>query len=395
MELGFRALLMVCLTALLIGLVTYGIREELKPLVEQVQAFVPQPVPATAYKAYPEACRITEIPWTPEKKAYCATVSFQMALAAMGQRQTLDTVNWFTGYTYGAYFDAKEKIFYFGSHTNLGIQFAAPQLGVVREYYYTKTREEFVRAVKSFVSQGQPVEVSLNSSALLGVAGLFSAHSELITGYDEKNFFVYETSAEGQSQFFRSSPTVGNLVPVENVVKAVADLTKRSESPGAYAFTVFGPGAQHTNYAEVWKRNGELSQGQNKFHFYQGAEAITALATGFAKLKPSRKDASQNPDFYLEWGRYSRADNAAFIRQSTPEGSTLRLVAELFDGASECYRRAHEQRGKPSVVQQELEFAAGKERFAGELMIRYADTPTSLPAVTEKNFQSDGVRPAP
>jgi hypothetical protein len=364
--------------ALLGAGVEWGL-ERFRPLVEEYRAFVPQALPPTAYRAYPESCRITDIPWTPEKKAYCATVSFQMALAALGQKQSLDTVNWLTGYTYGAFYERKSGRFYFGSHTNPGIQFAAPLLGVSRQYYFTGTAQEFVRAIKSFVSHGQPVEVSLNSATLVGVTGSFAAHSELITGFDEHNFFVYETSQVGQSYFVKSTPIVGNLVPIETIVQAVEQLADRTREAARYTFTVFDSSPKTGTWADVWKRNGALTQGKSSRSFEYGAMAIQDFGAQFSGFRPSQSDVAEDPEFIFEWGRYARADNAAFIRASTTNDSPMRFVATLFDDASAAYQQAWNARHDPARVREQMQLASEKETLAGELMIRFSDTPTTLP----------------
>lgn len=363
--------------AAIVGFKIWQHRDGLHDLAEQIEfrrAFIPTGLRPQDLATFPDSCWITGIKWKSDPRAYCATVSFQMACAAEGVERPLEYLNWLTGYTYGAFFGQDLRYFYFGSHTHPGIEFGAPYLGLKRVYLSAPDREDYVRAIKTQIARGKPVEVGLNSNSLYGHQG-FSPHSNLITGYNERSFFVYETSASQYVKTVRSTEETGNLMPVERLIQAVEEM---KNEPAAYTFTILEHGDKRTDEKAIWRRNGHLLVGRGE-EPKTGANAIHAAAER-VRSGALRPEEGWNLRYMLERGGYSQKDNAAFIRQQDPKAPELEKAADLLAESGElltkAFRMTHSQTGEvleKNRVADNLDHAAEKEREAGEWLMKYGE----------------------
>jgi hypothetical protein len=360
-----------------VGFLSWRHREDLSDLSEQIEfqrAFIPMGLRPQDLASFPDSCWITGIKWKNDPRAYCATVSFQMACAAEGVERSLEYLNWLTGYTYGAFLGQDLRYFYLGSHTHPGIEFGAPFLGLKRVYLSAPDREGYVRAIKTQIARGKPVEVGLNVNSLYGHQG-FSPHSNLITGYNGPSFFVYETSSSQYVKTVRSTETMGNLRPVDQLIKAVEEM---NAEPAVYTFTILERGEKRTDEKAIWRRNGRLLIGR-KGERKSGARAIHAAADR-VRSGALRPEEGWNLRYMLERGGYSQKDNAAFIRQQDPKALELEKAADLLAESGElltkAFRLTHSKTGE--VLEKDrladyLDRAAEKEREAGEWLVKYGE----------------------
>jgi hypothetical protein len=322
----------------------------------------------------PPVARVEGITWQTYDQAYCATTTLQMACERNGIRRSIHFLNWLTGYTYGAYYEPSGGIFHTGTSTLIGIPFASQYLGLEYRVYNTDKAGEYEAALRSHLASGWPVEIMVNSNRLYGASG-YSPHSELVMGYDETSYFLFETG--GRKEWRQAASYAGEKFSRAQVLAAVGAFGKGEF--GRYWFAVLDRSARplRRDYGAVWRRNAHLLAG-GSFASGQwfGAEAMQRFAEDVQKT-PGWKREGREID--LERARYAQMENATFVLKCFPGNEKAGECAKELDAAGMAYYRALEASQKETVVRHVTEAAASEKKASG-LMLQLADEVMDLAA---------------
>jgi len=333
--------------------------------------YQPEPLRAEEVKTAPAEYHISGVPWISYRKAYCQSASLQMiSYYLKGERVSLGEINFLMGFTYGAAyisFGGKRAFFLPYTDPEPGFRVAAPYLGLKRRYLVTNDPALFLRGIEYFISSGLPVRVSVNVGRLKGQPGMFSSHSEVIVGYDDKYFYYYET---GEKNRFLEEEK-GIPVAKDVLKQAVAEALGYFRLPWRYAFVVFEKGEKKENISFILRRNAGLLIGDSFGPVAQGSYAISKFASYLEKLSPkaSKWDVILS---LVEMLVYTREDDVFFLRGFSSAGIDLKEVVYLLGQAAESYREALDllKQDKPDVRKAAnlIREGAAKEKEAGELL---------------------------
>jgi len=228
---------------------------------------------------------IEDVPWICYKESYCFASALQMACHYYGEKWIdLGYINFALGWTYTWVY--VKNIIFGGGDPLEAMPFATPYLGLNIHYYVTNSKEDFLNAVKYFISEGKPVLIEVNPEIIyrgkesetreaLG----FSAHAELFVGYSSENFYFYETAGEDK---YLEKGGEGIKVKVEDLARAVESVTKQMMMPWKYHLHVLDKRREGVlrNYKPVYKRLSELLIGNVYGGWvYLGAKALREVAS--------------------------------------------------------------------------------------------------------------------
>lgn len=293
-----------------------------------------QGVPAAAsYPAPPPRHQLAGLPCISHRNAYCQTASLQIIDRAHASPD-IHYYNWLTGFTYGAHFQHELGSFLPYGDPEVGLQAAAPALGLRRRYCVTNDVAAFGRFLRHLLAHGLPVRVALNGHLLLGKPGFFP-HSVVVVGYDGDEVAYYETG--NQDRYLLGH--AGERAPLAALAEAAAQLQAAYHYPWRYNLTVFEPTAAPAPaltpaaVAAVWHGHSATLRGTRTPFSATGAQALRALAE-HVQARPPAPAAWAQAQGRLAAGAYTRRDNAAFLRRHRPGHAGLAAAADHFEASA-------------------------------------------------------------
>ncbi|RLE99886.1 MAG: hypothetical protein DRJ57_01730 [Thermoprotei archaeon] len=322
----------------------------------------------TDVKSYPPTAFVEGIPWISYEKPYCASTCLQMIAYKYGINASVGYLNFLMGFTYGAYYGEFDGQAFFTPFNDpfAGYVNASRLLGLEYHLLVMNDKELFESLCRYLVSRDVPVVLPVNASRLYG-ASHFTPHFELLVGYDEEFFYLYEPT--GPTKFLLGER--GLRFPASLVVKAVNDLCRGFQLPWKYALIYFTRGARPSiNLAEVLRRNGLLELGFNytfgSYRISLGSTAISALAERIERGGLTGQEIA----WQLEAASLTRLDNAGFLRLCFPKEEGVAKAAEYLEAAARLYEEAlHIISTSPLKAAALLRRAAQYEAEAGRLLV--------------------------
>ncbi|RLF06336.1 MAG: hypothetical protein DRK00_01925 [Thermoprotei archaeon] len=317
--------------------------------------------------SYPSTAFIKGVPWISYEKPYCASTCLQMVAYKYGVNASVAYLNFLMGFTYSAYYgEFDEQAFFTPFNDPLaGYVNASRLLGLKYHLLVMNDEELFTSLCRYLVSKDIPVILPINASRLYG-EGLFTPHFELLVGYDEQSFYLYEPT--GPARFTLGAR--GLKLPVPLIVQAVNDFCRGFQLPWKYALIYFtGSARLPASLAEVLERNGLLELGSNytlgSYRIFLGSRAIRALAERLERGELGPRDVA----WQLKCAALTRLDNAKFLRSNFPQSEAIVRASEHLEEAARLYEEALHLINASSKVAELLREAAQHEAEAGELMI--------------------------
>ncbi len=284
---------------------------------------------------FPESYFIQDLTWISSNKTYCNSTCMQMIGEWKGIKKSVSYYNWLMGNTYGAFYKDSFTSFMPLANPLKGIMFASQYMGLKRMFYSTDDKELCAKAIKTFISKGYPVFIMIDYNVFTD-DDFFFPHAELLVGYDMNSFYYYEPGFT--DRFVKGQK--GLKAPTSTMMKGIYSLSTYKQVPSnKYFFMVFEDSTVKTNMNEVWRRNASLLKGKNIsiVNLAEGSEAVLALAKDIKNKKVPAWGFKQLLPLWFNAGKYTRSDNAIFIKNNFPDNQTLLRVADLFLQTSEYY----------------------------------------------------------
>ena len=321
--------------------------------------------------SYPPSAHVTNTPWISYNKSYCASTCLQMIAYKHGIEEPIEYFNFIMGFTYGAFLMTTDGCWFIpGGDPISGLKNASKYLGLEYHMLITNDEQLFIDTCKYLVSKDIPVILPVNMSRLYGWHG-FSPHFELLVGYDENSFYLYEPVMK-ESKFTYGEE--GMKFSVKQVVQAAGDFPSGFYEPWKYALIYFTKvGEPSDDLHKVFKQNGLMQIGFSIHDkMYSGSKAVKMLAN----LTVQGKISAAMLSFGLQMAAISRSDNAAFLKERFHDNAYAVAAAEELEKAAALYWQGLKLlKGglTPSEKSQLVELlheAAEYEASAGELLIK-------------------------
>ncbi|RJS85811.1 hypothetical protein CW706_00410 [Candidatus Bathyarchaeota archaeon] len=303
-----------------------------------VEAYKPRWLCRGDIGTYPSSHFISDIPWISYNKSYCATTCLQMIVYKYEIREQVEYFNFIMGFTYGAYLGTFNNRVYLipGGDPFAGYVNASKILNLKYNLLVTDDRELFIDACRHLVSKDIPVILPVNMSRLYHLK-YFAPHFELLAGFDEDDFYIYEPV---QSRCIFKFGEKGYRFPADLVVKAVEDMSAAYNLPWKYAIIYFIKGGEPAkDLRGLLTLNGRLQIGHNftmdscRIHF--GSYAFKMLADYISKGNVRINDIIWS----IGLAYISRVDNARFLKERFPDDKRVLEAAEYLIKAAEIYKR--------------------------------------------------------
>jgi hypothetical protein len=292
----------------------------------------PLPIALDCATAVPDEAHVLGVPWVAHEKAYCQSTSLQMVAEWRVQRhEPLGFYNWLMGFTYGAHHLQGSFLFLPYGDPEAGLRVAAPWLGLEHRYYVTDERDVFRTAVRRSLAQGRPLRVMVDSATLKGRSDYFSPHSIVVVGYSKEGLLFFETREADK----REENAVGRQLSWDLLELALLRVSAMYRYPWTYHFTAFErTEVTPIDPAEVRARNARSLAGAASSPAPTGACAIRSLS---AELERHAPDDPKDLRLFLDYGAYTRADNADFLSEEFAHSGAVREAAECLAAASRSY----------------------------------------------------------
>lgn len=332
--------------------------------------YEPQPLTTATLVPAPDSWMLVDTPWIATDLPVCQSTSLQMIAAHHGNLQPRPAIDWLMAFTYGfsALPDSAE-VTPFGQDPEIGLRVAAPYLGLQRRYYTTDDPDLWLTAARSFIAQGYPVRVALDMGQLYG-ANEPIPHSDVLAGYDQQGFFVYETvcvtPANCQPGHHQAGET-GLYVTNERVLAAMEAHAAAFGYPWRYNLTIFLPTTPSTDIEPVWQQIARVTLGNQQYGPPTGLAALEQLIVA---LEHGHIAPQQIRDTFATTARLRR-ENATFLRESFATEPDIVQAATYLAEAATYYEQASTAT-EPSQIAALLRHAATAERAFGETIQAYA-----------------------
>jgi hypothetical protein len=312
---------------------------------------------------------LTDVPWLAQERAYCQSTSLQIVAEWRSRRQhSLGDLNWLMGFTYGAGHLKGTSLFLPYDDPEAGLRYAAPFLGLTHRYFVTDDETRYIESIKAALLAGRPVRIMLDSATLKGRQDYFSPHSIVLVGYDGDSAALYETRMPDR----RSPPgTPGLPTPFSTIIAATRKVSEMYRYPWVFQFTRFDPSEPvPVSLSAVCTRNGHSLRGVDTPHTATGATALRSLRHHLATAAsdPARKDLK----VFLEYGAYTRADSAAYLRDAfatTPLLEAARCLEDAGHGYAAMVAAFADEGDPTPTLTRELDRIAALEDEAGRLLL--------------------------
>lgn len=288
----------------------------------------------------PPRARVSDVPWLSEAVGLCQSGSLRMLAAQQGRLMPRATLDFFMGFTWGATAIPRRTGFFPGQDPEVGFLRAAPYLGLHRRYLTTDSADDYVRALKTFLSKGRAVRVALDRSILLDQRGA-SPHSVVLVGYDETGFEYYEPTCDDAKRCEaqeRPPGAAGLTMTTAQLLIAVESQALVFQYPWTYQLLVLEPGPSATDVASLLAANGRALVGLKSQGPSTGSVAVAETARAIA-----RHGADVVTPQLLNGVRVAaqvRRENAETLSTLFANRPGLATAAEALDAAAKQYAEA-------------------------------------------------------
>ena len=309
----------------------------------------------------PDEYHINNIPCISYQNAYCASAALQMVAEQKGNIENIDHINWLMGFTYSFYFFNNNSFALPYNDPETGYVNASSYLGLKRNYLITSDSIVFITNLKKQLTLNNPLRIALNSSTLHDVKG-FTPHSILVVGYSKDTIYYYETGIKDRKLLNYS----GERVEISKFLSSIRSISSIFNYPWLYNMTVFDSSIQNNDLEKVWIRNGELLIGNVSGPVSTGSKGIKNFSEYIINNELKESQYFQLA-MVLDMGRYTRSDNANYIRTNYTR-QKFQNIADLFDKSSSLFKEAKQAmqvKDKNTVVEKlneisEIEYTIGK-----------------------------------
>lgn len=293
------------------------------------QAYSPTSIKSNEILQYPEEYNMDGFISVSSQKQYQEAAALKMINDKINtdQNMSINSINFFMGYTYGASFNNINKNFVPFLEPISCVKISAPFLGLNMDYRTSNSPKIFIDAVKYYISKGYPVLAQVDMATLLGRKGFYSI-SELIVGYNKNGFYYYETLGINNEK--------RKYISNKQLIVATNKLNTKFKKPWKYGFCIFKASEKKEQIKNAIKINGKNLIGETSNRTASGAQAIAAFAKHIKETK------TFDSGWVIEALEYSRRDNAEFFEEFFKDNYDLSKVANLFRVVSENYNKALE-----------------------------------------------------
>lgn len=323
----------------------------------------------------PAAHRRTDVPWLSETAALGQSISLRMLAAQQGRLESRPTIDFLMGFTWGATAIPRRTGFFPGQDPEVGFLRAAPYLGFTRRYLTTDSADDFVRALKTFLSKGRAVRVAVDRSLLLEARGVVP-HSVVLIGYDAEGFEYYEPTCDDPKRcaaMERAPGEPGLKVTTAQLLLATESQALVFQYPWKYQLLVLEPSsAPVPELSTLLAVNGRALMGMKTAGPSTGSVAVTDTASA---IERHGKDVV-TPELLrgVKVAALVRRDDSIALSSLFAARPELAPAAEALDEAGKAYARAVTafEANEPEQGAQALKEAAAFDLKAGEVMLRVA-----------------------
>ncbi|MDP3235617.1 MAG: hypothetical protein Q8N26_22725 [Myxococcales bacterium] len=328
----------------------------------------------TAELAQPPAShRLTDVPWLSETSALGQSLSLRMLAAQQGRLESRQTIDFMMGFTWGATAIPRRTGFFPGQDPEVGFLRAAPFLGFTRRYVTTDSADDFVRALRTFVSKGRAVRVAVDRSLLLEARGVVP-HSVVLIGYDAEGFEYYEPTCDEVKRcaaMERAPGEPGLKVTTAQLLLAAESQALVFQYPWKYQLLVLEPSsAPVPELSTLLAVNGRALMGMKSAGPSTGSVAVTDTANA---IERHGKDVV-TPELLrgVKIAALVRRDDSIALSSLFAARPELAPAAEALDEAGKAYARAVTafEANEPEQGAQALKEAAAFDLEAGKAMLR-------------------------
>ncbi len=268
-----------------------------------------------------------------DSRAYCMPTCLRMIADSAGIHESIEYVNWVTGFTYGGFRKDSFAAFMPISDVMLGLRFGAPYLGLEQELYGSADRDIAVRAIKRELANGTPVMLMYDYNAIAG-GDFFFPHAAVLVGYVGDDFLYFEP---GFSDAYEPRSFARSRAPIDAFMTGARTLQRKFTGTEGYSYMVYRSRPRETDYAAVWERDGKELRGISVpfIGIATGARACRALADEVAGGTVPAWGWERLLPVWFAFGRYSRDDNARFLIDllGEEEGREIARLCSVSSGA--------------------------------------------------------------
>ncbi len=346
-----------------------------------VQAFYqaeyqPEPLPNSLLGTPPPSARVATVPWHSEKLGVVSSTCLRMLAAQQGVSIPRATADFLLGSTWGASPIPRRTGFFPGQDVEAGFLRAAPYLGLTRRYFTTDSGDDYVRALKTLLSQGRAVRVALDRAMLLEQRGLVP-HAIILVGYDERGFEYYEPRCDDDTRCTPADRPAGHAglqVPTSRLLLAVESLALAVQYPWAYQALVLEPSAApRPELSMLLAVNGRALIGQRTAGPSVGSVAVEDTAKALERHGNDVVTAELKDGVGL--AAVVRREDAEALRALFPSRSELAKASEALDEAAKYFAKAKEALEAKQLEQATaaLKDASRADLTAGRVLLDVAD----------------------
>ncbi|MDP3505403.1 MAG: hypothetical protein Q8S33_34000 [Myxococcales bacterium] len=333
----------------------------------------PEALTAAELGQPPATHRLTDVPWLSETPALCQSISLRMLAAQQGRLEPRSTIDFLMGFTWGATAIPRRTGFFPGQDPEVGFLRAAPYLGFTRRYLTTDSADDFVRALKTFLSKGRAVRLAVDRSLLLEARGVVP-HSVVLIGYDAEGFEYYEPTCEDAKRcaaMERAPGQAGLKVTTAQLLLATESQALVFQYPWKYQLLVLEPSsAPVPELSALLAVNGRALMGMKSAGPSTGSVAVTDTANA---IERHGKDVV-TPELLrgVKIAALVRRDDSIALSSLFAARPELAPAAEALDEAGKAYARAVTafEANEPEQGAQALKEAAAFDLEAGKAMLR-------------------------
>ncbi|WP_322512361.1 hypothetical protein [Chloroflexus sp.] len=321
-------------------------------------------------KPAPLSWKLSNVPWIAADGPLCQSTSLQMIAAQHGHLQPRPAIDLLMSFTYGFMMrPGGNDLIPFGLDPEVGMRNAAPYLGLQRQYYVTDEPDVFIALARSFIAQGYPVRVALDMGALYGSTE-FIGHSNVLIGYDEEHFYLYETVCLPPAPCQPGQLPAGEQgikVSTQQLLDAIASQARTFQYPWRYNLTIFTPTEPATDLRPVWQQLAQTILGASQ---YGPPSGVAALEQWIDEIEAGRVTPAQI-QATMPLAARLRRENAAFLSERFATEPTIAQAASQLAAAATYYEQAAAAT-EPVQIAALLRHAAAAERAFGEAIRAYA-----------------------
>ncbi|MER2563941.1 MAG: hypothetical protein ABTQ32_24635 [Myxococcaceae bacterium] len=373
----WKAIVIAGLTLAVVGLIG-GYLWVMRSLVQAyyLAEYAAQPLTEADLGQPPATHRLSDVVWSSEQQPLAFSHALLMQAAQQGRAEPRSSIDFFGGFTWGAMAIPRRTGFFPGQDAEVATRNAAPLLGFQRRYLTTDSSDDFVRALKTFLSKGRAVRVAVDRALLLDQRGSVP-HAIVVVGYDDGSFEYYEPTCDDEKRCKAGTAAAGSpglKVTNSQLLIATESLSLVYQYPWKYQLVVLEPGpAVKPELTALLTTNGRALVGQKT----QGPSLGSVLVEDTAKAIQRHGDDVVTPELLrgVKVAAQVRAENALALMTLFASRPELAPAAEALDAASKRYASAatllqikHLEQGVAELLE-----AAKLDRVAGEVLVAVGD----------------------